>query len=174
MSKELPQKIENIEEVLIRENNLTVIKPEKFELPSDLNLRAIEDLGIDEEEAKDTANFIASFLNENIIIDQFDKDHTARRVWRKQIEIRYGLGALKFLSSNKLRVNSFSPILGFFAKIELHIRNKPVTSTIEKVKSLREKYSQIVSGYPDMDINQKIETVKRLNDWFKEILGLFE
>lgn len=175
MSVEEPeQKGQSIEQTLICEFQLNVIKPpQSFELPENLNFSALEEVGIGEEDARDLAQSIKNYENLPTIIDQFNQDHTARREWRKQIETQYGNAALSFLKSNKLRVNSFSFINYLFAKVDLHIRKStPSELLLEKINSIRQKYGKIVEGYGEMEVSEKIEAVKKLDNLFIEIIEL--
>ena len=176
MSIEEPKKEgpASIEDTLIREYQLQVIKPSQtFELPNNLNFNALNEVGIDEEDARDIVQSITDFENLPIIIDQFNKDHTARREWRKQIEAKYGNDALSFLKSNKLRVNSYTFINYLFAKMDLYTRRTQSPELLlSKVNSIRQRYSEIVQGYAEMDTNEKIEVVRKLDDLFGKVIEL--
>ena len=162
----------SMEDTLIREYQLKVIKPSQaFELPKDLDFNALNEVGIDEEDARDTVQSIVDFQNMPIIIDQFNKDHTARRECRKQIEAKYGNDALSFLESNKLKVNSYSFINNIFANLYIR-KTLPSELLLSKVNSIRQRYDKITQGYAEMDINDKIDAVGKLDKLFGEVIEL--
>ncbi len=163
----------SIEDILIKEYQLKVVKPsQSFELPENLNFNSLEDVGVGEEDARNLVQSITDFENLPIIIDQFNQDHTARREWRKQIENRYGDDALSFLKRNKLRVNSFSFINYLFARVDLGARKTKPSQLLDKLNRIRQNYGEIVRGYAEMDIDEKVETVRKLDELFSEVIGL--
>ena len=165
----------SLEDSLTQEYGLTITKKSpNFELPPNIDFNALNQLGISEGEAKDMVEAIVNFINLPIIIDKFNQDHTSRREWRKEIENHYGQEALSFLKNNKLRVNSFTFINFFFVRIDLYMRKNIIPENLlGKTNSIREQYSTVVRGYENMDIDEKVLTVKKLEDLFIEVLGLF-
>ncbi len=168
---------DSMEELLIREQGLIIIPPtDKFEMPPDANYSALADLGIGEEEARREVDHIVNFLNLPIIIDRFEKDHEARRTWRKEMLARYGENALNFLYKNKLRIVKFTHIDIFFTAVEISVRKKsvPTTPVLEKIRSLEERYREIMRNYKTLDVEGKIAAIRKLDDLAREILELFK
>ena len=94
---------------------------------------------------------------------------------REQVLARYGQDAYDFVATNKLRKNKFTFInTQLWAKIEIFRRKSQPTLLSEKLWSIRERYSSVVKGYDDMEVDEKIATAKKLDELFIEVLGLFK
>lgn len=175
MTREDPTMNLSPEDSIIKEYNLRVIKPPQEFKASPINPRALIEAGINDEDTKDLVASITKFLNLPIIIDQFDRDHTARRKWRSQVGARYGENGLSFLKSNKLRVNRFEFLGNFFGITSFYSRRNKIPEALStKLNSIEQKYNAIVTHYASMGINEKIEAMRKLDELLLEILELLK
>ena len=167
------------EEDFAKKYNLQVIRPSQvFELPENINFKALENLGVNEISAHLLVDGIVKFLNAPIIIDKYDKDHSERRGMEDKICALHE-NASVFFDSNKLGVNfSFNLIKLFYSFVYNFNQNDQVDKKLlEKanlIKNTREKYNQIIAGYEFKELDEKIKAVNKLDGLFKEVLEFFK
>lgn len=169
----------SLEDELVRRYNLRVIKPqERYELPPELEFGALEDMGIDEKFARDFLGRIAKFRNFSMIIDTFDTAHHERRSWRDEVYRDYGKQGLDLVYENKLRVNRFSFVGAFFARVHLGRIRKNSSSVLwdnvhASIDDMEQRYRSAIEGYGEMSLDQKIAAVKVIEGICDEIVDLF-
>ena len=167
--------MDKIEEILMNDElyrkHFVAKHPPKYEFSGEINpvflgRNSSSDYGI---------NWLKDYMGFPLVEDNFhliEGGNIKRKKWRKEIEEKYGKEAREFVENNKLRknvgligvCNATSLVESFFGEEYLQLR-KYAEEIMDFGVDNRE-------AYLDMNVSQKIELVRKMEDKAYEFLKL--
>lgn len=155
--------MEKIEEILMQDElfikHFVAKHLPKYEYSGEINPSILgRDSSIDK-----VAIWIKNYVGFPLIEDDFE-DHSLRRTWKKDLWIKYGQEAKKFLDENKLRINT--SLQGLWSVSSL-IGN---SFLVDEIPILNEKTEEIIKiteqtkDYDSMKITERIDFVRGMED----------
>lgn len=120
---------------------------------------------------KKAIDWVVDYIGFPLIEDNFElgdaKEDTPRDRWQKELEVRYGEEAYKFLINNKLRGNlsgnsllSAVNIISLFLEEEIPELKKETGEIRNLIASMGSNYS----AYKKMNINERVEFIRSIED----------
>jgi hypothetical protein len=154
--------MEKIEEILMNDElyreHFVAKYPPKYEFSGKINPSILgRDSSVDK-----LAKWLARYIGFRLIEENFP-EHTSRRIWKKEFEMKYGIEAKKFLDENKLRTNtSLQGLWSLSSLICYSFLAEEIPTLIEKAKGIIKVTEGI--DYDKMNNLEKIDFVRGMED----------
>lgn len=154
--------MEKIEEILMNDElfrkHFVAKHPPKYEFSGKINPAFLgKDSSVDK-----VAKWIVDYIGFPLIEDNF-AEHTSRRVWKKELEMKYGIEAKNFLDENKLRTNtSLQGLWSVSSLICYSFLAEEIPTLTERAKGIIKVTEGI--DYDKMNITEKIDFVRGMED----------
>lgn len=147
-----------IEEILLHDEHVFRIEYEQWQIPEiDYETLFPENADI----ARRKLKFLGVYLNSHSIYDDFE-DHSARKMWKMNLQVEYGDQMYDFIAKNSFRAGNINGIASDLDYILSKSLNNISRQIYLELSSLYDYVNALRKSYDDLTNQQRYDEVKKL------------